>query len=248
MTRKQRKGKLPYKEIANLCGVSTEDAKRICKDADRRSVAEAFEREAEPVSVAVKIAQERGSIPLMAFAHIIPRWQEARHRTGSGLATMNYHNEVGEGYATHKRRSSVAPCVSDFVADVELQVLKALNPEELQYFRDYYRDADGQLDDVPEERRKLDTRVREKCGRHFAITSKWAVQDGEEVMVFRGVDLYVPFKEARCFDEVNPLGRYMAAVDVHGPRKVTSETNVVEMLPPSFQDEHVFVGMPEVAA
>lgn len=103
-----------------------------------------------------------------AFEAIIPAYQEARNRSGSGLQAMAYHQEVGAGSATYTRSTStVRPCFSDFVADVELAARAALSPSELRYFRIYYVENEGQIDEVASKDRAIDAVVRLKVGQKF---------------------------------------------------------------------------------
>lgn len=97
-----------------------------------------------------------------AFETVVERWQEARVLGGLHLFTVDPSKEDFEV------KTTAAPSVSDFVADVEIAVRRAL-PEPLQrYFRVFYSDPTGfDVPDISDSLKAQDAEMRELLGARF---------------------------------------------------------------------------------
>jgi hypothetical protein len=127
------------------------------------------------------------TLQVEAFNAVIPVWQETRSASG-GLDAMDYGKREG-GFASNTACSAVVrPSKSDFCADVEIAARRALEPAELRWFKKFYQEAYGQLDQVPEHMAELDLATREKLGSRLLRV------------------------------RIAPLGRYFQARDVRGSR------------------------------
>jgi hypothetical protein len=125
------------------------------------------------------------TLQVEAFNAVIPVWQETRSASG-GLEAMDYGKNQG-GFASNTACSAVVrPSKSDFSCDVEIAARRSLEAAELAWFNEFYRDAYGQIDDVPEHMAELDLLVREKLGARLLRV------------------------------KIAPLGRYFQARDVRG--------------------------------
>jgi len=106
---------------------------------------------------------------LMAFETVISNYQESASASGS-IQAVNYEQNEG-GKATYIGRSCVVtPSRSDFIADVELNVRRALSPLEHRHFKDWYQSLAVVVSDRPAmcaNTAFLDNRVREKLGARF---------------------------------------------------------------------------------
>jgi hypothetical protein len=127
------------------------------------------------------------TLQVEAFNAVIPVWQETMAASG-GLDAMNYGKREG-GFASNTACSAVVrPSKSDFVCDIEIAARRSLEVAELRWFKKFYKDAYGQIDEVPEHMAELDLAMREKLGARLLRV------------------------------KIAPLGRYFQARDVRGKR------------------------------